>query len=275
MVPLVHVYRIVLWSAVAACIAWPAPPLLGQTAPPRSAASRLRDDRGGAVAAGEADWAGDESGSEPAGESAPAGWLASGWPGLSARCTGLGQPLQGTSWLNRPAYLGGFLGQSLGATPLPGQVELAPDLMWGAWLGYDFSHYWGSEIRLAFDYAQLTALPQGTGAGNSRGTLADVNLLYYPWGDARWRPYGAVGMGLGGYRYTTGEGPAGHHTGFALPLGVGCKYLWGKRWALRFDVKDNIVLGGEDVSTTHTWSLEGGIEFHWGRTSAAQYYPWW
>jgi hypothetical protein len=208
-------------------------------------------------------------------EAAPTDWLSAGLPHGFARGTGLGQPLQGTSWLNRPLYVGGFLGNSLGTTLVSGAVELEPEVMWGLWAGYDFSHYWGSEIRLALNYAELTVLPEGTSGGNSRGTLADISLLYYPWGDARWRPYGAVGMGVGGFRYQTQVDPSGHHTGFAIPVGLGLKYLWGKRWALRFDAKDNIVFGGDRVGTTHTWSLVGGVEFHWGSTSAAQYYPWW
>lgn len=255
---------------LAMCLTLVASPLQGQP-PSQPTAPHLRVDDGGAVMEGAAIEADGWNSSQPD----PAEWPAFNWPHPWARATGLGQPLQGTSWLNRPVYLGTLLGQSLGSTLVSGQAELEPELMWGAWLGYDLSHYWGSEIRLAFNYAELTELPLGTPAGNSRGTLFDVNLLYYPWGDARWRPYGAVGMGLGGYRYATEAEPAGHHTGFALPLGVGVKFLWDRRWALRFDAKDNIVLGGDTVGTTHTWSLMGGIEFHWGRTSAAQYYPWW
>jgi hypothetical protein len=266
-------FRIALWSVLAAWAVLPAHLLWGQQ-PMRPLASEPRV-RTGVDDESPVDPERAEVVALPPGDPAPADWLSSGLPEASARCTGLGQPLQGTSWLNRPVYVGGFLGNSLGTTLVSGQVDLEPELLWGAWLGYDFSHYWGSELRLAFNYAELTVLPQGTSGGNSRGTLADINLLYYPWGDARWRPYGAVGVGLGGFRYTTTADPAGHHTGLAIPLGLGVKYLWGKRWAFRFDVKDNIVFGGDDVSTTHTWSLLGGIEFHWGRTSAAQYYPWW
>lgn len=204
-----------------------------------------------------------------------AGWLARKLPHYSARHIGLGAPLMGTTWLNRPMYVGGFLGESLGGTLVSGEVELKPGLFGGCWLGYDLSHYWGSEIRLGLNYADIEYLPAGgeTG-GNSRNALADINLLYYPWGDARWRPYGAVGLGIGGFHFDADPDMTIDHTGVSLPVGLGVKYLWGKQFVLRLDVKDNLIFGGHEVDTTHNWSLTGGFEFHWGSGTAAEYCPW-
>ncbi|MBI2477207.1 MAG: hypothetical protein HYV60_00705, partial [Planctomycetia bacterium] len=67
-------------------------------------------------------------------------------------------------------------------------------LFGGYRLGWDFYHYWGTELRFAFakpdliDLQAMTALPTGT------DKFWDLNLLYYPWGDAEWRPFASVGL---------------------------------------------------------------------------------
>jgi len=200
-----------------------------------------------------------------------AGWCAHRLPHFRARHVGLGAPLMGTSWLNRPMYVGGFLGESFGSTLVSGEVDLKPSPFWGCWLGYDLNHYWGSEIRLALNYADIEYLSEGYTGGNSRNALADINLLYYPWGDSRWRPYGALGLGIGGFHFDDDPDLTVDHTGVALPLGLGVKYLWGKQLVLRLDVKDNLVFGGHGVDTTNNWSVTAGFEFHWGSGTAAEY----
>ena len=57
-----------------------------------------------------------------------AGWFAHRLPHFRVRHIGLGTPLEGTSWLNRPMYAGGFLGESFGGTLVAGEVDLKPSL---------------------------------------------------------------------------------------------------------------------------------------------------
>jgi hypothetical protein len=202
------------------------------------------------------------------------GWLAHKLPHFRVRHIGLGQPLEGTSWLNRPFYVGGFLGESFGGNLMGDELEVRPSVLGGLWLGCDLNHYWGSEMRLALNYGPIRyALDVDAGA-NSRNELLDINLLYYPWGDSRWRPYASVGLGIGGFHFDDEPFLTVDHTGLTLPWGCGVKYLCGKQLALRLDVKDNLIFGGHDVDTIHNWSLTGGIEFHWGSGTSLQYSPW-
>lgn len=202
------------------------------------------------------------------------GWLGRRLPHFRVRHIGLGEPLEGTSWLNRPAYVGAFLGESFGSTLVAGEIDVRPSAFGGLWLGYDLNHYWGSEIRLGLNYAKVQYVPDGRLSDNSRNALADINLLYYPWGDSRWRPYAAVGLGIGGYHFDDDPDLTVDHTGVALPLGCGVKYLWGRQLVVRLDLKDNLLFGGHGVDTGHNWSLTAGFEFHWGSGSSAEYYPW-
>ncbi|MHB0957640.1 MAG: outer membrane beta-barrel protein [Pirellulaceae bacterium] len=202
------------------------------------------------------------------------GWLADGLPHYRSRYAGLGKPLKNTSWLNRPIYAGGFIGETFGDTLAPDALELEPSLYTGFWLGYDVSHYWGCDIRLGLNYGDVTYLPEGDGHASSRNAMADFSMLYYPWGDSRWRPYGALGLGIGSVHFTDPSGESIDHTGLALPLGFGVKYLCGNRWALRLDIRDNVTFGGHGLNTINNWSVIGGFEYHWGSVTSAQYYPW-
>ena len=187
---------------------------------------------------------------------------------------GLGQPLQGTSWLNRPHFAGVFAGSWIGGSRLAEQVEQDSGLFTGYWLGSDLDHYWGCELRLSLFYVDIQYLPDGIQGGSTRNVVGDVNFLYYPWGDSRWRPYGSLGLGVSGFHFIDRDNVAVNHSGVELPIGLGVKYL-SRHWlAMRFDVKDNIVFGGNDVKTTSNWSLTGGVEIHWGGDSSARYYPW-
>jgi hypothetical protein len=204
----------------------------------------------------------------------PVGWLAHSLPHYRSRYAGLGQPLKNTSWLNRPLYAGWFIGETFGGTLAHDALELEPSLFTGFWLGYDVSHYWGSEVRLGLNYGDVTYLPDGNTVTSSRSFLGDLSLLYYPWGDSRWRPYGAVGLGIGSFQFEDPVGSQISHTGLSVPLGFGVKYLCGNRWAVRLDVRDNVIFGGHNLNTINNWSVIGGFEYHWGSVTSEQYYPW-
>ncbi len=202
------------------------------------------------------------------------GWMAHRLPHYSARHIGLGAPLMGTSWLNRPMYVGGFLGESFGSTLVSDELDMRSSLLGGGFLGYDLNHYWGGEIRLGLSSADVQYVPSGAEFGESHNAWFDLNLMYYPWGDSRWRPFATVGVGIGSYDCAGDYGVALDHTGLGLPLGLGVKYLCGKQLALRLDVRDNLVFGGHGADTRHSWAVTGGFEFRWGWRSAAEYSPW-
>ncbi len=190
------------------------------------------------------------------------------------RHMGLGQPLEGTSWLNRPLYVELFVGSWFGDTLVPGHVEADTGFFSGLVLGNDLSHYWGCELRLSLAYIDVEFDSEQYTSGRARTIVGDLNVLYYPWGDARWRPYGSLGLGVAGYHFVDLDNMQVDHTGASLPIGFGVKYLLRNWLALRIDIKDNVIFGGKDVGTTSNWSLTGGIEMHWGSETADRYYPW-
>lgn len=199
-------------------------------------------------------------------------WFANNTPDDPDRHSGWGDPLTGTSWLNRPWYVGAFVGGML-ADDLADDVgaDSAPFL--GLRLGNDFDHYWGWEIRYA--YARVEAF---TGAGvpiaePGREYYVDVALLHYPWGDSRWRPYLLAGVGFMNARYVNGAGQGIDDTALTIPLGVGLK-LYNSPWfTIRFDAVDNLSFGGGHLDSMHNFSLMLGAEVRFGGTRPS-YFPW-
>ncbi|MFO7906115.1 MAG: outer membrane beta-barrel protein [Planctomycetota bacterium] len=185
----------------------------------------------------------------------------------------LGQPLHGTSWLNRPYYASAFSGTWLGDTLISGQVSQESGFFSGVRLGTDLNHYWGSELRFSLFYINTT-FSDGSRGTDSRNLVGDANLLHYPWGDSRWRPYGSIGLGFAGVHFSDQNGAAVDHTGLQLPVGLGVKYLWRNWLAWRLDIKDNIAFSGNGVNTTDNWSFVGSVEVHWGSKSSTRYAPW-
>ena len=204
-------------------------------------------------------------------------WLARPWfphsdPNDPARHIGLGQPLIGTSWRNRPLYGGTFVGGIL-MSQLQSDVEPNDTAFLGLRLGWDFDHYWGLEGRWAFARPELYG-PGGAPLDDpGRGYFADVSLVYYPFGDARWRPYLSAGLGFQTYRFINPADQRISEAAFSLPLGFGVKYFCGPWFSLRFDFVDNISFGNDRLQAMSNIGLMTGVEFRFsGRRQS--YYPW-
>lgn len=194
-------------------------------------------------------------------------------PDDPARHVGLGYPLAGTSWRNRPVHLGWLFGGINGDDLIGGQIGQAEDILGGYRLGWDFDHYWGSELRFAFANLELTDLQAaGNKLGTSRNHFWDLHLLYYPWGDARWRPYFTLGAGLASFYFQDTNGQSVNETLLSLPFGLGVKYYWDNWLAVRCGLMDNLSFGSQGLSTMHNISLTCGVEIHFGRPPRS-YYP--
>jgi len=204
-------------------------------------------------------------------------WLARPWfphsdPNDPARHIGLGQPLIGTSWRNRPLYAGTFVGGIL-LGELQDNVEPNDTAFLGLRLGWDYDHYWGLEGRWAFARPELYG-PGGAPLDDpGRGYFADVSLVYYPLGDARWRPYASVGLGFQTYRFINAADQRISEAAFSVPLGVGVKYFYGPWFSLRFDLVDNISFGNDRLNAMSNIGLMTGVEFRFGG-SRQSYFPW-
>jgi len=190
------------------------------------------------------------------------------------RYLGRGGPLERESWLNRPLSIGWFGGAIFSEDPAPG-IGGGTDFLTGARVGWDFDHYWGCDIRLAASSIGLQDQQFGQPLSNGDLFLCDVNWLYYPWGDAQWRPYLLLGFGVADYDVTPpNNGPRLHETMFALPFGMGLKYRVDQRMAFRFELLDNVSTGSGGLRDMHNVSLTGGVEFRLGGGSRQSYWPW-
>jgi hypothetical protein len=179
---------------------------------------------------------------------------------------GVGDPLIGTSWRNRPVYVSVFAGGLLGDELQAGVVEQGGGMIFGGRFGGDFDHYWGAEVRLAFSDLHVN-YPGDVSSGKSSNSYFDASLLYYPLGDTRWRPYFTVGFGIAGYHYTDAEDRIIRTSAIAVPWGGGVKYLLTRHMALRFDVIDNFTFAARKADSMHNLMFTGGVEFRFGGRS--------
>lgn len=200
-------------------------------------------------------------------------WFTHTDPNDPYRHIGLGQPLVGTSWRNRPWFVGAFVGGMLSDDLISGRAEQNNSSFLGTRLGWDFEHYWGLELRYAYARTNLT-----DGQGDrldepSRDYFVDLSLVHYPWGDSQWRPYLSAGLGFDTFRFEDDADQRVHQTLLAMPLGGGLKYYYNPWFTIRFDACDNIAFGDEPLDTMHNFSLMIGAEYRFGGTRMS-YFPW-
>lgn len=189
------------------------------------------------------------------------------------RFFGLGDPLTRTSWLNRPYHFDWFFGAMFGNQLVRGGVKQGDEVFGGYRFGADVNHYWGWEARLGL--ASLPIIDSGTAAAvrSNDMVLWDVSAVYYPWGDARWRPYFGAGLGFANFNFPDGMGANIKETLFGVPWGIGLKYQWKDWLVLRADLTDNWYFGGTHTATQHNFSLTFGVEARFGG-SRRNYWPW-
>ncbi len=187
----------------------------------------------------------------------------------------LGHPLSRESWLTRPYHVDAFIGGLFADDPLDGQAEAGTGFVGGGRLGWDWHTFWVLDTRL---FTSSVALEDPTGSTlpeDMRVYTWDLNLLYFPLGDAQWRPYVSAGLGFYDVEFARSLTEGFHETLFSIPWGFGCKYRVDSRLALRVDLIDNVAFGDDSrLETMHNWSLTGGFEWHFGGGPKASYFPW-
>jgi hypothetical protein len=224
----------------------------------------------------------------PAGESQPAPfgeppappgyWSGMGWLGLRhshthSRNVGLGGPLVGTSWLNRPFYVGVDIGQLWMMQSVEDSVSNDIDLFGGVFVGCDWDHYWGNE--LAFHWATPELINSQAPSANRTDSLFiwSYNVMYYPWGDSEIRPYWRVGIGNTHVDFPLDSGSRHDEWLFTMPIGLGIKCPV-RRWlALRAELTDHLAFGDGDVRTQNNLTLTCGLEWRFG-AHPRSYWPW-
>jgi hypothetical protein len=188
------------------------------------------------------------------------------------RYIGRGLPLEGSSWLNRPFHADWFIGTLLG-DDMTQSVNLENEVFAGLRIGYDFDYYWGLDWRFGWSNPDIEVEQDSAADSNGSYFISDINLKYYPWGDAKVRPYWLMGMGLTRIEYTNQSDISENVTLATMPMGVGVEFPQFPWLAWRLEVLDNLAFGADGVETLNNFSLVAGMEWRFG-AKPSSYWPW-
>ena len=189
------------------------------------------------------------------------------------RTAGPNPPIEGTSWLNRPYYIGLSTGGFFMTQGPRQNVRNDNDLFGALYLGWDWDFYWGLEARVGRATPELINSTQPTLVRSDALTTVDLSLVYYPWGDTAVRPYLRGGVGWTDFDFPNDDGTRSEVSPFTMPLGVGVKWPV-RRWlAARVEFLDNLAFGDSAVDTQHNLTLVLGLEYRAG-VRPKSYWPW-
>ncbi|MBL8892196.1 MAG: hypothetical protein JNL67_19630 [Planctomycetaceae bacterium] len=199
----------------------------------------------------------------------PRPYLGHGQPYIGPRHIDRGQPLFGTSWVNRPYFIDGYTG-ALFSWNLTENLDQTHGTISGLRLGWDYEHFWGAQIGMGFGSTNTDP-----GGNDVSIRLADVSVMYYPWGDSRWRPYTGLGLGAGKYSFLDETGGSVDEFAMQIPLSLGIKYAFRPWWALRVDATNYFVLPANELKFMNQLALTLGLEIRFGgqRRSYFPYSP--
>jgi hypothetical protein len=191
----------------------------------------------------------------------------------SGRNVGMGIPLTGTSWLNRPYYVGGDLGTVWITNPVKVGLTTDTDMFGGVFAGCDWDYYWGTELALNRATPELKNERDRDAKRGDTMTEFTTSMMYYPWGDAVFRPYWRCGMGVTSIDYPTEHGHRRDEELWTFPMGIGMKFPI-RRWlAARAEFADQLALGNSGIATQHDLTLTFGLEWRFG-LHPKSYWPW-
>lgn len=198
----------------------------------------------------------------------PRPYLGYGQPAIQSPHIGMGQPLSGTSWTNRPFSVDVFSGAFL-ANKLNENIDQGNGLITGFRLGWDFDYYWGTEFRMGFGNTRVDGSSEKVDV-----RLGDLSVLYYPWGDSRWRPYTGLGLGLGNFAFQDGSLAVDDYA-LQVPISVGMKYAFKPWWNLRLDFTNFLSMPSSNLDFMNNVQLTGALEYRFGgrRRSYFPYNP--
>jgi hypothetical protein len=200
-------------------------------------------------------------------------WLGLRHSSTYGRHVGLGGPLVGTSWLNRPYYVGAELGELWIMRSQGDDISRDADVFGGIFFGWDWDHYWGSELRSDWATPELIN-SEHLGADRADSLFAwSVNAMYYPWGDSRFRPFWRWGLGGTHFDFPVDDDQRRDEWLFTMPIGVGLKYPLRHWLAVRTEFTDQFSIGSGGLPTQHNLTLTFGLECRYG-VHPKSYWPW-
>ena len=178
---------------------------------------------------------------------------------------GIGVPLLGIGWRSNPFSIAVFSGVTDGGALMPGRVDQQPSYYGGINIGWDYDHYWGIEKRLGFGALNLSNGDHQPISGTGLSVTGEYRLMYYPLGDARWRPFLTAGVGWSDFYFNDDRGVSHLDTVGMIPFGLGLKYLQTDRLAFRIDLIDEMTIGNNVLSTFQYVALTAGLEIRYGK----------
>jgi hypothetical protein len=200
-------------------------------------------------------------------------------------------------WIYRPFSAGIFFGPIVGSPLIDDWIEQQTGTLAGARFGWDLDDDWGVEMRLASasiplvdsleqiemqqQYDTDRGLPLDSPYRNRwDGTrladhfLWDLEILWYPWADARLRPYLLFGLGISRIEFNDRLDVSYSHVLVGMPVGIGFKHRWADWLAFRVECLDNMAYAGNSTfEMQHNLSITGGFEIRLGRPHIS-YWPW-
>jgi hypothetical protein len=183
-------------------------------------------------------------------------------------------PERTQSWTNRPLSIGGFVGGVFGTDLVGSRVSQEPGFFTGGRLGWDMAETWGLETRIGLAEMNLRGVDDSVFLDKNELFVWDADLMYYPWGESRLRPFLTVGLGFQQTDFVDDTGYRAKDMLFAIPFGMGFKYRVDQRIALRFELQDNFAFaGGHDIDSQNNISITGGFELRFGGRKK-NYWPW-
>jgi hypothetical protein len=185
------------------------------------------------------------------------------------------QPMMRESWLLHPFNFSVFEGALFATPPIAPQFNTAVSYFTGFRIGWDYATHFGGETRFGFSKVFLLDATRSVEVGYQQIFYFDSNLLIYPLGDTRWRPFLSIGGGLADVLIVDNVGLRLHPGAFNLPMGCGIKYRYGPRIAFRADFRDNLTFSGAGgLRTLNNIEAVGGVEFRFGGGNRRTYWPW-
>ena len=184
------------------------------------------------------------------------------------------RPMVRESWLNQPFSFSWFAGGYRMSDPIQDHVTGHTGFFTGFRLGGDFSDHTGGEARFGFTRSGLSDPTGVVELGDIKAFVFDVQGLYYPWGNTRFRPFLAVGLGFTDLDFVDDRGRAIHDLVFSMPFGAGIKYRWDAHLAFRAELLDNVAYASGDADVMHNVSFTAGLEYRFGAKSRRSYWPW-
>jgi len=213
------------------------------------------------------------------------------------RYQGPGQPLIQESWNFRPFSISGFYGFVQGGSLIDDWTRENQGVFGGFQLGWDYANYWGVETRFAWAELEVIDTDRAIAAQVAKDDAAgvpadspfrhrfdsrrhdhrffwDAHALFYPWGDAAWRPFLLAGFGATSVNFMDRTDVRYRDTLFTVPFGLGVKYRVGDFVAFRVECTDYMGFGGgRNLELLHDLTVLGGFEIRLGGPRRA-YWPW-